>query len=277
MEKKYSVLMSVYNKEDPTYFDVSLKSMVNQSLKPNEIIIVKDGKLTIALEKVIKKYLNKYPELFVIVPLKENVGLGKALDEGLKYCNNELVARMDTDDISLPERCETQIDLFNKKPELSIVGTMIDEFYDDPDNIFSSRIVPIKHQNIMKFVRRRSPFNHPSVMYRKSEVIRCGGYGEMRRKQDLDLFSRMLNNGCTAQNINQSLVLFRINKDTLKRRKSWSYCKSYVCVQFKVWRRGHCGLIDLIYVVIGQLIMLLSPLWLLKKLTNKYLRNAIRV
>lgn len=273
MERKYSVLMSIYRKEEPQYFVQSLESMVHQTLRPDEIVIVKDGKLTKALEEVIDKYIDKYQGLFKIIPLEENVGLGRALDEGLKYCNNELVARMDTDDISLPERCELQVKSFEDNSELGIVGTMIDEFYDEPSNIISSRVVPTTNEDIFKFMKRRSPFNHPTVMYKKSEVIRCGGYGKMRRKQDLDLFSRMINNGCAAQNINQSLLLFRSNEDNFKRRKSWSYCKSYIDVQYEVWKRGHCGFKDLAFVTTGQLVIFLAPMALLKKISNKYLRN----
>lgn len=273
METKYSVLMSIYSKEEPEYFVQSIESMVNQTLMPDEIVIVKDGELTEELEEVIAYYIDKYPGMFNIVSLQVNVGLGRALDEGLKHCKNELVARMDTDDISLPKRCEIQMKAFNKKPELCIVGTMIDEFYEDPDNIISSRVVPTTNNEIYKFMKRRSPFNHPTVMYKKSEVIRCGGYGKMRRKQDLALFSRMINNGCVAQNIGQSLLLFRSNEDNFKRRKSWSYCKSYIVVQFEIWKRGHCGLNDLAFVTIGQLVMFLTPMWLLKKISNKYLRN----
>ncbi len=273
METQYSVLMSIYKKEKPEYFVQSLESMVNQTLMPDEIVIVKDGELTKDLEEVIDRYIDRYPGLFNIVPLKENVGLGRALDEGLKHCKNDLVARMDTDDISLPNRCELQINQFNENPELCIVGTMIDEFYDVPDNIISSRVVPTTNDAIYKFMKRRSPFNHPTVMYKKSEVIRCGGYGKMRRKQDLDLFSRMINNGCYAQNINQSLLLFRSNEDNFKRRKSWSYCKSYIDVQYEIWKRGHCSLSDLAFVTIGQLVMFLAPMGLLKKISNKYLRN----
>lgn len=273
MKTKYSVLMSIYKKENPKYFVESLDSMVNQTLLPDEIVIVKDGELTGELEKIIREYVDRYPELFNIIPLKENVGLGRALDEGIKYCRNELVARMDTDDISLPERCELQVKLFNEKPELAIVGTMIDEFSVNPKNIISSRVVPTTNDEIYKFMKRRSPFNHPTVMYKKSEVIRCGGYGKMRRKQDLDLFSRMINNGCKAQNIEKSLLLFRSNEDNFKRRKSWSYCKSYIVVQLEIWKRGHCSFIDLAYVITGQLVMFLAPMWFLKKISKKYLRK----
>ncbi|MDN3425674.1 glycosyltransferase [Microbacterium sp. APC 3898] len=273
---KYSVLMSVYNKEKPAYLEASLRSMVNQTVKPDEIVIVKDGKLTEELDLIINKFIESESTLFKLLSLEKNVGLGKALDAGLAICKNELVARMDSDDISLEKRCEMQLLLFNKDKELDIVGTMIDEFYDEPKNIISSRIVPLKNHDIKKFIRRRSPFNHPTVMYKKSEVIRVGGYGELRRKQDLDLFSRMINNNCKGENINEALVLFRSNEDNFKRRKSWSYCKSYVLAQYTIWKRGHCNIVDLTIVTLGQIIMFVSPMWLLKWLSNNFLRKTYK-
>lgn len=276
METKYSVLMSVYNKENPDYLKASIESMLAQTLKPDQIVIVKDGKLTDELNRVIDKYVSDNPDLFTIVELENNVGLGKALDIGLQKCRNELVARMDSDDISLPNRCEIQVKTFMENPELSIVGTMVDEFYDDPNNIVSSRVVPTKHEDIVKFVRRRSPFNHPSVMFKKSEVIRCGGYGDVPRKEDFDLFSRMINAGCRGYNINKSLLLYRTNKDNFKRRKSWINCKSYITTQYKIWKRGHCSIIDLFVVSVAQLIIFLSPMWLFKWISNTFLRKKVK-
>lgn len=269
----YSVLMSAYIEENPEHLQESINSMINQTLPPAQIVLVKDGPLTTELDETINHYIDENKELFTIVSLEENIGLGKALDEGLKYCENELVARMDADDISLPERCEKQVQCFTDDGRLSIVGTMIDEFYDNPDNIISSRNVPAEHNNIVKFMKRRSPFNHPSVMFKKSEVLRCGGYGKFRKKQDLDLFSRMMNSGCKAKNINESLLLFRSNEDNFKRRRSWSYCKSYIDVQIAIWKRGHCSFFDLLYVTFGQVLLYISPMWLMKWLSNTFLRR----
>lgn len=273
IEYKYTVLMSVYKNEEPKHLQESIDSMLAQTLFPDQFVLVKDGPLTDTLETVINEFLDKYEDLFTIVALENNIGLGRALDEGLKYCENELVARMDADDISLYDRCEKQVQCFENDLKLSIVGTMIDEFYDDPTNIISSRNVPTQHNDNFKFMKRRSPFNHPSVMFKKSEVIRCGGYGVFRKKQDLDLFSRMLNNGCMSKNINESLLLFRSNEDNFKRRRSWSYCKSYIDVQKAIWKRGHCSLFDLLYVTFGQLLLYISPMWLMKWLSNTFLRK----
>src|SRR5690625_5107940 len=151
---KYSVLMSIYSKEEPKFFKESIESMLAQTLLPEQIVIVKDGPLTRELDLIIDEYTSRKEGLFTIVPLTKNIGLGKALDKGLEACENELIARMDTDDISLPERCEKQVQAFNKDSELSIVGAMIDEFYDEPSNIVSSRNVPTNHEEIVKFMRR---------------------------------------------------------------------------------------------------------------------------
>lgn len=269
----YSVLMSIYEKEDPNYFSISIDSMIAQSITPKEIVIVKDGKLTSDLEKVIDDFCKQYPKLFNIISLDENVGLGRALDIGLKHCTCELVARMDTDDISLPKRCELELKEFMNDKNLDIIGTSIDEFYDDPKVIVSKRKVPSENEQIVEFIKRRSPFNHPTVMYKKTKVLDVGGYGKMKRKQDLDLFSRMINAGCIGKNIDESLVLFRSNKDSYKRRKSFSYCKSYIEVQFQILKRGNCSLFDFLYVFLGQTIFFLIPTPVFKKISDKYLRH----
>src|SRR5690554_5871476 len=126
--------MSVYYKENPEYFKESIESMLKQTLPPDEIVIVKDGKLTDELEEVISYYCSAVPGLFTIVQLEENVGLGKALNEGLKVCKNELVARMDTDDISIETRCEKQLLRFSENKNLSVIGTGVSEFICDYKN-----------------------------------------------------------------------------------------------------------------------------------------------
>lgn len=273
---KYSILMSVYKQEKPEYLVPSIESMLAQTAPAEQFVIVKDGPLTEELDAVIASYARKDPGLFTIVPLEENVGLGRALDYGMAQCRNELVARMDSDDISLPERCEKELALFAADPELAIVGTNIDEFYDDPADVKMSRVVPSEYEQIKKAIGRKTPFNHPTVMYKKCEVIRCGGYGKMRRKQDRDLFSRMINMGCKARNINESLLLFRSNEDNYKRRKSWTYCKSTVDVSIEIWKRGHCSLSDLLYVIAGQTVLYVMPLPIMKWISDHLLRKKVK-
>lgn len=271
--EKYSVLMSLYIKEKPVYLKQSLESMLNQTVLPDEIVIVKDGPITTELEEVLKEYKHKFPDLFNIVESEKNIGLGMALNLGLENCKNELVARMDTDDISLPERCERQLQAFKDDNDLVIVGTTVDEFYDNPKEIISSRVVPTTHKEIYRFAKRRSPFNHPTVMYKKSKVLASGGYSDLRRNQDVDLFGRMLFAGAKAKNIGESLLLFRSNIDLSKRRSSWENTKSYISTIYKFWRIGYSSFLDIVIVGIGQTVMFLCPVKIQQWLYTKFLRN----
>lgn len=271
--KKYSFLMSIYYKEKPEYLKLSINSMLSQTVKPDEIVIVKDGKLTEELDEVIEEYRMKNSGTFTIVELEKNIGLGLALNEGLKVARNELIARMDGDDISKPTRCEEELMLFETSDDIDIVGTFIDEFIDDPTNIVSRRIVPTQNDDIYKFAKRRSPFNHPTVMYKKSTVLKNNGYSDLRRNQDVDLFGRMLYNGAKAANINKPLLLFRTNNDLLKRRRNWENTKLYIRVIYSFWKMGFSSFSDLFVVTVGQMIMFIVPLKLQRFLYNKILRK----
>ena len=271
--EEYSVLMSVYYKDSPDYLRESIESMLTQTVLCNQFVLIKDGPLNSQLDLVICEFEKKYPSIFTVVSLSRNVGLGRALDRGILECKNELIARMDADDISLPNRCEKLLALFEENPQLSIAGTNIDEFYDSPDTIISSRVVPCSYDEICRFMKRRSPFNHPTVMFKKSDVIKCGGYGTMRRKQDLDLFARMINNNCYALNINESLLKFRSSEDNYKRRKSWEYCRSYIEVEAENYRRGYCSIVDLLVVSVGQLFLFCAPKFVMKFVSDRLLRK----
>lgn len=271
--EKYSVLMSLYVKEQPDFLRASIDSMLNQTVKPDEIVIVKDGPLNESLEEVLSEYVKKEPELFNIVVSEQNVGLGRALNLGLKNCKNELVARMDTDDISKPERCEKQLAVFSEDSELDLLGSSVDEFYSTIDEIVSRRVVPTEHKEIYEFAKRRSAFNHPTVMYKKSKVLSVGGYGDLRRNQDVDLFARMLFSGCKAKNIEQSLLYFRSNDALAKRRKSWQNTKSYIQTIKRLWKMGYSSFGDYMVVAIAQTVMFLMPVkiqhWVYKKFLRK--------
>lgn len=168
--------MSIYYKENANYFNRAMVSIWDeQILKPNEIVLVLDGKLTEELMQAIFKWKNKLNEIMKIVPLENNMGLGDALNVGLKECTNELVARMDTDDISLPTRFLEQIEIFNKN-NIDLCSSWIDEFDNDENKIISSRKVPEYNEDIIKFSKMRNPINHPAVMFKKQSVIDAGNY-----------------------------------------------------------------------------------------------------
>lgn len=267
--RKYSVLMSLYKKENPEYLRVAINSMITQTVKPDEIVIVEDGPLTNELYAV----LDEFAEYITRVKNEKNMGLGLALNTGLKVCRNELVARMDTDDISKPNRCEKQLELFSQKPQLAIVGAWVDEFSKTPDKVVSTRVVPTSSEDIYNFAKRRSAFNHPVVMYRKSKVLECNGYSNLRRNQDVDLFGRMLYAGCIAENIGEALLFFRSNDDLAKRRKSWENTKSYIDTIKKFWKIGYSGFWDFVIVAVAQTVMFIMPVRLQHWLYKKFLRK----
>lgn len=273
--ENYSVLMSVYRKEDPENLRLAMESMWGQTVPTDDFVLVCDGTLTDSLDAVVGEMQSKHPNLHVI-RYEQNLGLGKALDIGLKECKNELVARMDSDDISLADRCGKQLHLFERNPDLSICSGTISEFIGSPENIVSMRTVPEHQEAIKKRMRTRSAFNHPAVMYKKSEVIRCGGYGSLKRKQDHDLFSRMMNRGCVAYNIQQPILLFRSDENNLIRRKSWVNCKSYIIAQWSILKRGHCTVGDFLYVVAAQMFFLLAPARVVDRVTKKHLRTNVK-
>ena len=224
--EKYSVLMSLYIKEKPEYLDTAIKSMIDQTLKPDEIVIVKDGPITIELQNIIDKYIKEYPNLFNIVGYEENKGLGYALNFGLKHCKNELVARMDTDDISKLSRCEEQINLFKKYPEIDIIGGDISEFIDFENNIVSYRRVPKSDEEIKEYLKTRCPFNHMSVMFKKSSVVKSGGYIDLFWNEDYYLWIRMVEKKCKMANTGTILVNVRVGKDMYQRRGGKKYFES---------------------------------------------------
>jgi len=271
--EKYSVLMSLYVKEKAEYLQLAIESILGQTVAPDEIVIVEDGPLNDELYGVLDQYRQKYPELFNIVVNEKNLGLGLALNVGLQACRNELVARMDTDDIAKPHRCETQLKVFEEDPELSIVGSSVDEFYSSPDEVVSVRAVPEKHEDIYNFAKKRSAFNHPTVMYRKSKVLEQGGYADLRRNQDVDLFGRMLYSGCKAQNVGESLLWFRSNDALAKRRKSWENTKSYIDTIKRFWKMGYASFTDYAIVAVAQTGMFLMPVKLQHWIYKKFLRK----
>ena len=214
----FSVLMSVYFKEYPAFLDLALKSIWDdQTLKPDEIVLVKDGPLTDDLDKVISDFALRAP--VNIVELTENQGLGKALAEGVKNCKYDYVARMDTDDISLPERFEKQFAFLKEHPEVDICGSAIDEFLTDPSKVVSRRVVPATHKEILKFAKLRCPFNHQSVVFKKKAILDAGNYRPLAYYEDYWLWARCLASGITSANLQESLLRVRVGNGMYARRR----------------------------------------------------------
>ncbi|MFI8687629.1 glycosyltransferase [Rossellomorea sp. NPDC077527] len=223
MLEKFSVLLSVYNKEKPEYLLESLNSVLNQTIVPNEILIVKDGPLTSQLEKIIEEYLNNYPKLFKIINFSENKGLGIALRAGVEACSYEIIARMDTDDICHKTRFEKQLNFLTNNKEIAIVGTNALDFDRSINNVISSRVFPEYNREIMYKSKRRCPFLHPTVMFRRSAILKVGNYENLLWFEDYLLFLKLLKNGYRGYNLQENLLYFRSNEETYNRRGGVKY------------------------------------------------------
>ena len=271
---KYSVLMSVYYKEKPEWLDYSIKSMMNQTVKPNEFVLVEDGPLTDELNTVIDKYLKKYPKIFKIVSIEKNVGLGPALKKGVEECSNEFIARMDSDDYSLPERIEKEFEIFEKYPDVGMVGTNVSEFIDTIDNVICNVILPETSEEIIKFSKKRNPFRHPSVMFKKSEVINAGNYREYYLCEDYDMWLRMLRNDCKCYNIQDVYVYMRIGEDFYKRRGGHKYFKSIKKFKKEQLENGYFTKTEYLKSIIPHAIVCYMPNFMRDFVYKKMLRKG---
>ena len=264
--EQYSVLMGIYKKTNPEYLKKSIESMLAQTVVTNDFVIVADGGLSEDLEELLKHYIDTYANVFNIVRLENNSGLGIALKTGVLACKNRLVARMDDDDISYPTRCETQLKEFESDANLDLVGGYIDEFSGDENVITAQRKVPLSGAEMLSYSRKRSPVNHVTVMFDKNSVIRCNNYSEYRLCQDVELWARMLHGNCKLKNIPVSLVKVRFDEKACLRRKN----KLNIRIMGEIWhnfyKAGYCSWVDYIKVKYTQIIVGLLPVWMIKLL-----------
>lgn len=219
---QFGVLMSVYKNTKLDELRECIESLLGQTVKADEYVIVEDGPVSDEVNEYLAK-LQSTDEKFRLVALEQNVGLGNALKEGMKHCSYEIVARMDTDDICVSDRFEKQLACFANDAELSIVGSNIAEFEGNTENITSYRNVPETHGDICEFLKKRCPFNHMTVMFKKSEVEKAGGYLDWHYNEDSYLWVRMHLAGCRFYNIQENLVYARIDKNTFRRRGGYKY------------------------------------------------------
>ncbi|WP_257110072.1 glycosyltransferase [Aliarcobacter trophiarum] len=218
--------MSIYYKEKVKYFNRAMESIWDeQTVKPDEIVLVQDGKLTDELYYAIDEWKNKLVGILKIIPLKENLGLGDALNIGMEHCSYELIARMDTDDISLPNRFEKQLNVF-KNGNIDICSSWISEFNGDENENLGYRRLPEMHEEIIKYAKIRSPINHPAVMYKKSFVLKAGGYKRMIYFEDYYLWVRMILNKSRFYNLQEVLVKMRAGQGQIERRSGLNYAKN---------------------------------------------------
>lgn len=224
----FSVLISVYDKENPDFLDKSLFSIIeNQTIKPDEIIIIKDGYLNPSLIRILNKYSKRHSRLIKVYGYNKNKGLGYALNYGLNKASNELIFRMDSDDIANPLRFEKQIEAFSKNSNknLAIIGSNIEEFNIKPHDLNRFRTVPFSSAEINKKKFYRNPFNHMTVAFLKSAVLECGGYRTMDGYEDWYLWMRVLRK-YNGYNLSEALVNARIGNGMINRRQGFIFFKN---------------------------------------------------
>lgn len=268
----YSVLMSVYYKEKPEYLQQAMQSIFAQTVPTDDFVLVCDGPLTPDLDAVIDAFQDKPNSPLQVVRIKENGGLGKALNVGIRHCKYELIARMDSDDIAHSDRCEKQLAVFERM-KVDIVGAAIEEFRSSPDVIEARRIPPETQEEILAFAQKRNPFNHPCVMYRKSAVESVGSYQEFYLLEDYYLWLRMLKAGYRGYNIQEPLLWMRAGSDLYKRRGGWKYAAA----QRKLFRymkdQGMIGYRNYIVSCILRTASACAPSWVREKAFKKVLRK----
>lgn len=235
---KLSVLMSIYSKDRPEYLGAAIESIISQTRPPDEIVVVKDGPLTDGLSHIIKQWQQKRPKLFKVVSLSENSGLGAALQAGLKACSCDIVARMDADDISCPDRFEKQLKFLQENLDVAVVSSWMACFDDNPDNIVFIRQMPQNYEDISRIARFRNPICHPPAMFRRSAIEAVGGYTDRQRNQDYHLWARMLLNGSKITCIPEPLYKFRCNSNFVKRRASFQHMLSMIKLQNEFLKMG---------------------------------------
>ena len=237
--KRFSVITSVYKNDKPDFVRVALDSMlVHQSVKPGEIVLVQDGIVPDGLSLLLSEYESKYPEVMHIIRLDKNGGLGNALKLGVENAKYDICARMDSDDICMPDRFEKQLAYLESHPECDIVGGQMTEFIDTPDNIVGRREVPLTNKEIYEFMKSRCALNHVTVMFRKEAVLKAGNYQDWFWNEDYYLWVRMMMVGCRFANIPDVAVNVRSGADQYARRGGKKYFDSEIGIKKLMLEQG---------------------------------------
>lgn len=228
-DTKFSVSMCVYGKDNPEWFRTAVDSILNQTRKPDEVVLVVDGPVPQELDDVINPF--EQNSIFKVIRLPENKGHGEARRVGLNNCSNELVALMDADDISAEDRFEKQLAMFESDSKLTIVGGNITEFVGTPDNIVEARVVKSDDASIKEDMKKRCPMNQVTVMFKKSRVDSVGGYIDWYCEEDTYLWLRLFLDGAKFANLPDYLVNVRIGKEMYQRRGGTKYFMSEAKLQ----------------------------------------------
>jgi glycosyltransferase involved in cell wall biosynthesis len=236
MHEPFSLLVAVYDGDRPDYLRRAFRSAVDeQTVRPDQVVIVRDGPVRAELAGCLEELRAASPVPVTLVPLPRNGGLGPALDRGMAASWFDVIARMDADDVAVPHRFEVQLPLIQ---DADIVGSGLLEFVGDTDHVVGQRVPPTGAEHIRRYARMHDPFNHPTVVYRRSAVLAAGGYGDIPLMEDYSLFARMLDNGARAVNVPDPLVFYRVGATSFKRRGGTGLLRSELRLQRQFRQNG---------------------------------------
>lgn len=252
--ERFSALMCVYGKDNPEYFRLAMLSIIEQTVVPSEIVLVVDGPVPSELKGIIQDIESRH-SFIKVIQLKKNMGHGEARRIGVQECRYDLVALMDADDISVPYRFEKQLLMMKNNPSIDIVGGNIAEFINTPENTVGRRIVPETDASIKKYMKKRCPLNQVSVLFRKSQVEKAGGYKDWYCNEDYFLWLRMALNGCIFYNCQEILVNVRVGKDMYRRRGGWKYFISEAKLQGFMLKNGIIGIFQYAFNIMVRFIL----------------------
>jgi glycosyltransferase involved in cell wall biosynthesis len=271
----FSVLMCVYSKDNPDHFRKALNSVFNQTLPPDEVVLVVDGPVPNEIGQVIARFKNH--KSFRVIRLPKNVGHGNARRTGLENCTYPYVAISDADDINMPERFELQIRCFAEDPNLSIVGGYVKHFSGEINNIICLSTKPTQDKDIKAYMKKRCPFCQAAVMFKKEDVMAVGGYIDWYHAEDYYLWIRMYLNGCKFYNLDDYLVYVRVGEEQYRRRGGWRYFRSIVKLYKYMLEKQIISLPLFIYnVSIRFVVQVVCPNKLRGKIRNKFAWQAIK-
>ena len=268
----YSVLMATYCGEKAAYLHRSIESILNQTVPADDFVLVCDGPLTPELDAELEYWQTK-TDILNLLRLPKSEGLGNALNKGLAMCRNELVARMDSDDISCPDRCQKQLHAFSVH-NVEIISGIVEEFESMPGDCARRRLVPEQPEEIIRYARARNPFNHPCVMFKKSAVESVGSYRTCMQYEDYDLWVRMFQSGMQGYNIQNTLLWMRVGNGFYRRRSGFDYFKKGLSFQRRLLRTGFISRGRFLWNVICRFTVQSLPLDLCERFYRHFLRSG---
>lgn len=275
MKKKenYTVIMSIYSKVNANDLKISIESVLNQTYKTNEFIIIKDGILTEKLEDTLKRIVKKNANVFKIIELEKNMGAGYAYNKGIELCTNKWAAIMDSDDYAIPTKFEKQMNYLFEHADIDVIGSNAVEFINTFENIVSTRIMPEFNTDIIKFGKGRCPIIQPTAIFKVSSVKNAGSYQVSPLTEDYDLYIRMIISGCKFYNYQEVLYYVRTSDDFFKRRGGLKYLKPILSFKWKYYRNGFYSTKQFFKTASSSLVVSLLPNFVRKIVYKKFLRK----